>query len=197
MFKLYITIISCFSSAVLFSQSFIKNGSVSEILQYELPGYSIIDTCVGDLNRDNFPDLIVVYGKTSENETSDVIDNPELRPLAIYTGKADRAMNFTTSSDRAVLCVDCGGVMGDPFTGIVIKNGYFTVEHYGGSAWRWTRYITFKYAAKSGDWNLHRDGGDFFHSADPENTNKHSMKTVKDFGIVPFEEYDIYNNEEL
>jgi hypothetical protein len=32
-----------------------------------------------------------------------------------------------------------------PFMALAIKKGYFTVEHYRGSAQRWTRFVTFKY----------------------------------------------------
>lgn len=84
--------------------------------------------------------------------------------------------------------------MGDPFTGVTIKNGYFSVEHYGGSGWRWTRIVTFKYAPAEKNWFLFKDGGDSFHALDPEKV-KTKISTVKNFGKVPFERFDIYKNK--
>lgn len=78
--------------------------------------------------------------------------------------------------------------MGDPFTGLTIKKGYFTVEHYGGSAQRWTRYVTFKYDPASRTWLLHRDGHERFEALDPA----HGATTAQDFGRVPFPRFDIY-----
>lgn len=40
----------------------------------------------------------------------------------------------------------------NPYSGLTIKNGYFSVEHYAGSAWRWTRIPTFKYSKAENDW---------------------------------------------
>jgi hypothetical protein len=93
-----------------------------------------------------------------------------------------------------VLCVDCGGVMGDPFMQVVIKNGYFSIEHYGGSGWRWTRTITFKYSPADSYWYLHKDGNSSFHSADPDKVTT-KIKTIKDFGKLPFDKFDVYKEE--
>lgn len=157
-------------------------------------GYALLDTTAGDLNLDPVPDLVVVLKKKDEETTSDVSEHPELRPLLILLGQADRTYQLAARNDKAVYCVDCGGMMGDPYMETVIKKGYFSVEHYAGSAWRWTRTITFRYAPADGKWYLHKDGGDSFHAAEPEKV-KTSVKTVKDFGKVPFEQFDIYQEE--
>ena len=86
-------------------------------------------------------------------------------------------------------------MMGDSFSQVVIKNGYFTVEHYGGSSWRWTRFVTFRYSATDSDWYLHRDGCDSFHAGNPENVTA-DIKTTKDFRVIPFEKFDIYKEYE-
>lgn len=177
----------------IFGQNFEKEISLS-YLQDSLPeGYAILDTVRGDLNKDDLADLIVLYKKASEEETSDVIDNPEKRPLAIYLGVGSDAFRLVALNENVAYCYDCGGMMGDPYQAIVIKNGYFTIEHYGGSGWRWTRYITFKYSPKDKTWYLHKDGGDSFHAGEPEKVTTNIM-TVSDFGVVPFEEYNIYRD---
>lgn len=157
-------------------------------------GYQVLDLTRGDLNKDAYPDAVMVLYKKDEEKTSDVIDHPEKRPLLILTGQADKSYKLAFRSDNAVYCVNCGGMMGDPFTGITIKDGYFSVEHYGGSGWRWTRIITFKYNPADKSWYLFKDGGDSFHAAEPEKV-KTKVKTVKDFGKIVFQKFDIYKDE--
>ena len=43
------------------------------------------------------------------------------------------------------------------------------------------------------NWFLHSDGGVSYHSSDPENMSE-SILTVEDFGIVPFEAFDIFED---
>jgi hypothetical protein len=161
------------------------------LAQFIPVNYNALDTTSGDLNLDQYSDMIMVLRKNGEDTTSDVVEHPEKRPLLILLGQADNTYKLAARSDNAVYCVDCGGMMGDPFMEVVIKKGYFSIEHYGGSGWRWTRTITFKYAPADNYWYLHKDGGESFHAADPEKI-KTKVKTVKDFGKVPFDSFDIY-----
>lgn len=159
------------------------------------PGYAVLDTVTGDLNSDAHLDLIVVYKQSNEEEISDVVDYPGKRLLVIYTGIGEGAFELAARNENVVLCYDCGGIMGDPYRAVVARDGYFTVEHYGGSAWRWTRLITFKYSIQEKRWLLHKDGGESYHASEPENSTSH-VKTVQDFGIIPFEKYDVYKSGE-
>jgi hypothetical protein len=154
-------------------------------------GYAVLDAARGDLNRDALPDWLVVLNKPNEQKTSDVVDHPTKRPLLLFVGSAGGAYTLAARSDNAVYCVDCGGMMGDPFTGLTIKQGYFTVEHYGGSAHRWTRYVTFRYDPDTRVWLLHRDGSERFHALDPEHGTT-TATTTKNFGRVPLAKFDIY-----
>ena len=154
-------------------------------------GYTVLDAARGDLNRDALPDWLVVLHRPDEQKTSDVIDHPTKRPLLVFVGGAGGTYTLAARSDNAVYCVDCGGIMGDPFMGLAIKKGYFTVEHYGGSAQRWTRYVTFRYDPAARAWLLHRDGHEHFHATDPEHGTT-TATTAKDFGRVPLTKFDIY-----
>ncbi|MDO7875494.1 hypothetical protein Q5H93_12190 [Hymenobacter sp. ASUV-10] len=154
-------------------------------------GYVVLEAERGDLNRDALPDWLVVLHRPDEQKTSDVIDHPTKRPLLLFVGGANGTFTLAARTDNAVYCVDCGGIMGDPFTGLAIKKGYFTVEHYGGSAQRWTRYVTFRYDAATRSWLLHRDGSEHFHALDPEHGTT-TARTSKDFGRVPLQKFDIY-----
>ena len=163
--------------------------------KYIPAGFEALNVTKGDLNRDAYPDFILVLKKKGEEKTSDVIDHPEKRPLLIFLGQADQSFKLAAKSNNSVYCVDCGGMMGDPFTGISIKNGYFSVEHYGGSGHRWTRIVTFKYSPADKNWYLFKDGGDRFHATAPEEV-KTEVKTVKNFGKIPFQKFDIYKDED-
>jgi hypothetical protein len=162
--------------------------------QFVPEGYTAIDTTSGDLNLDDYPDMILVLKKNGEDTTSDVTEHPEKRPLLILTGQADKTYKLAARNDNTVYCIDCGGIMGDPFMEVVIKKGYFSIEHYGGSGWRWTRTITFRYSPADNYWYLHKDGGESFHASEPEKITT-KIETTKDFGKVPFDKFDIYKKD--
>ena len=157
-------------------------------------GYQVLAAEKGDLNRDALPDWAVVLNRPDEQKTSDVVDHPTKRPLLLFVGGPGGTYTLAARTDNAVYCVDCGGIMGDPFEGLTIKSGYFTVEHYGGSAERWTRFVTFRYDPAARTWLLHRDGGERYHSLDPEHGTS-TMRTAKNFGRVPLAKFDIYLHE--
>lgn len=151
--------------------------------------YEMLDSISGDLNRDSYKDLLIIFKNADEEDLSETSDEPIDRPLLIYLRDSLNNYHLITQNNKVVLCYSCGGVFGDPYNGMAVKNGYFTIEHYGGSAWRWTRYITFKYSESDSTWYLHKDGGESFHASDPDNTEI-NIKTVKDFGIVKFEDFE-------
>jgi len=177
----------------LFKQ--VVDNLTSELLEFLPTNYSVLDTVSGDLNLDGINDYILVLKKNGEDTLSNVIDNPEKRPLLILLRDKNNKLKLVRRNDNTVYCIDCGGMMGDPFMGITIKNGYFSVEHYGGSAWRWTRIITYKYSKQDNEWFLHKDGSESFHASEPEKVES-NIKTIKDFGNVKFEEFDIYKEYE-
>lgn len=150
-------------------------------------GYSILDQVKGDINLDGVEDLILVLKSDDEDNGGDTNKN---RWVYLLEGNKEGAYKVVRKSDKTVLCHDCGGTMGDPYQTIVIKNGYFSIEHYGGSGMRWTRIITYKYDKSKNEWFLHKDGGESFHSSNPDKVESSYVKTTKDFGTVKFEDYD-------
>jgi len=165
------------------AQNFPENITLNSLGNIPCIGYEILDTVTGDLNRDKYRDLLVVLKLSIEENNSEAT-----RPLLIYLGQKSGVLKLIARNDNVVLCRNCGGIYGDPYSRMVIKNGYFTIEHYGGSNWRWTRYITFKYSSKDSKWYLHKDGGDSYHISDP-NTVKTEVKTTKDFGTIEFDNF--------
>lgn len=167
-----------------------KQGGIEKFIP---EGYTLLDSATGDLNLDPYPDILLVLKKSGEDSISNVVDYTVKRPLLILIGQADKQFKLSARNDNAVYCVNCGGMMGDPYMGIVIKKGYFSIEHYGGSAWRWTRIITFKYSTADKNWYLHKDGGVYYHTTEPDKMET-NIKTTKEFGKIAFDKFDIYSD---
>lgn len=174
--------------------SFLKEKAkemANELQPFIPKNYLILDTLFCDLNQDGLTDYLLILKNKDEETLSDFSEHPEKRPLLILIRNKANQLELKYQNDNVVFCVDCGGMMGDPYVTLVYKDGYFSVEHYGGSAWRWSRIITFKYNEKKKDWFLHQDGYESFHAADLENIRVIN-ETVKEFGIVRFNEFNIY-----
>lgn len=161
--------------------------SAQQLAPFIPAGYKLLDATSGDLNLDALPDKVLVLQRIDTDTTmaGDTLN----RPLLLLIGEPNRRYRLAARNDRAVMCSSCGGMMGDPYQGITIKKGFFSVEHYGGSGWRWTHISTFKYAPTDRQWYLHREGGEHFHAAEPEKSET-SIETVKDFGRIAFPNYD-------
>ena len=146
-------------------------------------GYTVLDSAFGNLNKDAYPDLLLIL----RNETEKM--NPDTaRPVIVLAGGANGTFKLLGRGDHAVLCANCGGVFGDPYQGITIKNGFFSIEHYGGSSWRWTRVITFKYDPSTSKFKLHRDAGVSFHASNP-NEQTSLVHQKKNYGKLGLDKY--------
>jgi hypothetical protein len=164
-----------------------------ELGQFIPDGYVALGHAYGDLNKDKKDDVILILKNMDEEKTSDVNANVEARPLLIILRQKDGSLKQVARNDSVVLCYNCGGAFGDPYAGISIKNGYFSIEHYGGSSWKWERVITFKYDKKANNWFLHRDGTIRYQ---PSNEiGGEEILTTKDFGKVEFEKFRVYTDQ--
>lgn len=151
-------------------------------------GFVPLDVVYGDINNDKLADLVVVL----HNKQEDTIHSRNIRrPLLLLLNNGDKTYKLAGRNDRVVHCAHCGGSF-DPYSGITIRNCYFSIEHYGGLSMRWTHIVTFRYSAKDHNWLLHKDGSTYFHSSAPDKV-KTEIKTVKQFGRVLFKDY---NNED-
>lgn len=180
-----------------------ETGTLPANLQSFVPaGFAALDTASGDLNMDGKTDMILVLKSLAEDTLSDIggDEQQELRrPMLLLLGQDNGAYTLAARNDNAVLCHNCGGIFGDPFTGITIKNGYFSIEHGIAGGQHWESATTFKYDTGQAKWFEHRDGYISYRMNDkagPEEDalvkDMETQKTVKDFGIVPFEQYDAY-----
>ena len=103
----------------------------------------VIDTATSDFNNDGLRDVAVVleynaglgeYGGTS-------------RQLFILQ-KTKTGYFVSAKCNAAILCQGCGGIFGDPYAGITFKKNVLTINHYGGSSWRWSSNFTFRFQNK-------------------------------------------------
>lgn len=148
-----------------------------------LAGFSVLDSAFGDLNKDGIADKVVVY--KSDREESE----PEsARPLFVFHGTIDSSWVAAGRNDSLVMCASCGGVMGDPYMGISIESNTFSVYHYGGAVWRWSRDITFFYHKKQKQYILKKDTGTTFNAVEP-NDSENDIYNKKEWGKVSLTEY--------
>jgi hypothetical protein len=167
-----------------------------ELLKPFVPaGYHVLFTVAGDLNRDACPDRVVVLDTTavigdSTTEEESTRIRRLRRPLLLLLGEPGGIRyRLAARNYQVVDCADCAGAVGgDPFQQVVIKRGYFSVESYRGSAWRWLQVTTFKYNPADYHWYLHRVGRDSFHVSEPDKVTS-SVSTTRDFGRIRFEQY--------
>lgn len=141
-FKLYIVTIfiiftlKCIAFETSNNTTFSFPKKISNELAIEtiLPArFGIIGTTQGDLNKDDLMDIAVIVADTSETVE---FDAPVY--LGIYFKNSNGSYDLNIVSTTAILCMKCGGVMGNPFAGIEITpKGILQIYHYGGSVERW------------------------------------------------------------
>jgi len=159
-----------------------------QVIEFVLEGHEVMDIQDADLNADGRKDVLLAL-KAIEEENTDDIDNPNPRPLLILTRNKDNSLSLAQRNDNTILCLHCGGVFGDPYNGMVIKGNYFSVQHFGGSNWKWTRILTYKYDEAQQNWYLHKDGGS---EISPAQETTEWVKDTKDFGTIEFKNFNIY-----
>ncbi len=160
-------------------------------------GYTTINVTSGNLNLDDFSDTILVLKKNGEESNQ----NEDRRPILIVSGQPNKSFKLEKRNDNAVFCYACGGIGGDPFVGITIKNGYFSIEHGVAGGQHWDQITTFKYNKSKSNWFLYKDGFESYELGDNPDGNAlvrtvNKQETVKDFGAISIDNYDIYKRAE-
>jgi hypothetical protein len=150
-----------------------------------LSDYEILDLIKGDLNQDRFEDMIIVYNKINQNIEDE-------RVLAIYFAYG-QGYELHAISSNAIGSKTCGGFFGDCYNGIDIKDGYFSVNYYGGSGnHKWLVNSTFKYDRVEDCFFLTRvaEAGSKTYAVEMDHKEADSFVTAEQFGTVSFQDYD-------
>ena len=178
--------------------------TLPDILKAFIPnGYSVINFSTGDANLDGMTDEILVLRKNTEETTSSYAEGkPDKRPLLLLLGQVNNTYKLAYRNDNAVYCIDCGGAFGDPFTGTTIKNGYFSIEHGISGGQHWEQVTTFKFDKAKGVWFLYKDHFISYKLNESNNENAEALvketdklETAKNFGVVSFDNFNIYSNK--
>lgn len=142
-----------------------------------------------DLNSDGREDFILVLEK--ENPAKDPDDFPvDQRPLLILLRGADSKLALAKRNDQIIMCSQCGGVFGDPFEGVIARRNSFSVEHYGGSAWRWQYSYKFNYSRIDKTWQLVRVQEVNFHTFEPNKAKTRIYTPPRHFGKIDIADFD-------
>ncbi len=115
----------------------------------EIPSYdhyTIVDTVSGDLDKDLNKELVVIFNKGTDDEINGVP-----REIIIYKLE-DGKWVVWKRSEKALFGSMDGGMMGDPYGEMEIKNGILHISQNGGSSYKWT--FTDKYRFQDGEFYL-------------------------------------------
>lgn len=159
----------------------------AEAQSFILDGYEPLDYVTGDLNGDKKMDAILVLHAPGEDSLD--YDASPVRPLLLLIRQANGKLKQVERNDRAIMCVKCGGVFGDPYNGIEIAKNGFTLHFYGGSNWRWNYDYRFSYKPLAKTWQLTRESQGSYHTSDP-NKVKETVIDEAELGTLPIGKFD-------
>jgi hypothetical protein len=184
-------------------QNLNENGTVNSFIP---KGYLILDMVSGELNGDNYKDVLLVLKKEGE----DTMYNPApKRLLYILTGGPGDEYKLSAKNENAIYNHDEGGVSkSEPYDGIKIEKDIFIIEHSGGmGAFHWMSKIYFQYSSKEHRWCLYKNKthevtldyhyGDTIKSDEYHITvasDSTHIETELDFGKIYFENFDIHKH---
>ena len=153
-------------------------------------GSCAIAIAKGDLDRDGRSDLLLILERPDSLPSEPDLPN-RTRTLLVLVSQPGGELREAARSDRAVLCSTCGGSFGDPFEGVeIVRPGEFTVQHHGGSSWRWRADFTFRYSRRDRAWQLVRVSELSYHASDPERMTRRISRPPKHFGRIDLQEFD-------
>ena len=164
----------------------------ADVMPFVEAGTKAIAIEKADLNGDGREDFILVLEK--EQPAKDADDFPiGQRPLLILLRGADGKLTVAKRNNRIVMCSQCGGVFGDPFEGVIAGRNTFSVEHYGGSSWRWKYSYKFNYSRIDKTWQLIRVEDISYHTSNPNKATTKIYTPPKHFGKIDVANFDPEN----
>src|SRR5215831_8996990 len=180
-------ILVCLSTPLLLAAQELK--IPAEINPFIEAGTKAIALEKADLNGDGKEDFILVLEKQSPAKNTD--DFPiNQRPLLILLRGADGKLTRAKRNEKIVMCSQCGGVFGDPFEGVIAGPGTFSVEHYGGSSWRWKYSYKFNYSRIDKTWELVRVEEVNYHTSNPDKATTKIYTPPRHFGKIDIADFD-------
>ena len=106
---------------------------------------------------------------------------------------ADGKLTSAKRNERIVMCSQCGGVFGDPFEAVIASRNTFSVEHYGGSNWRWKYSYKFNYSRIDKTWQLVRVEELNYHTSNPNKVATKIYTPPRHFGKIDVADFNPEN----
>ncbi len=126
-------------------------------------GYTILAQEEGDLTKDSIAEKVIVFN------TDDSTDFGTIREIDIYK-KSDNKWSLLASSKNAIGRSEDGGMMGDPFESIEIKDGILIIKQSGGSCWKWFKTDKYRFQNNAfeliGYTNIYGKACEYFENVD-------------------------------
>lgn len=161
----------------------------AEIKNFILNGYEALDYTTGDLNNDKKSDAILILKIIGEDTVqTENYDDPK-RPMLLLLRQKNDALKLAARNDEVVMCRQCGGVFGDPYENVSINSFSFSLNFYGGSAWRWSHEYTFRYNAAKKDWFIFKESQTSYWNGDPEKSFSSATILDNELPDIPFSKY--------
>jgi len=157
-------------------------------------GEVVYDFRKADLNGDGLSDYIFIVTDCDGDCLED-----DYRILKIAIRSSDGRLKIVKSNDKIMLCKECGGVFGDPYTGMEAGYKWFSVSHAQGGNDRLFHTYTFRYSRKDRTWQLvlAREG---WSDLDPVTLDlvpvEHVYQPPKDYGKIDIADFDPDNYRE-
>ncbi len=140
-----------------------------------------------DLDGNGQQDYVLV---TEERASREEGESAGGRTLWILVRGPDGRLMLAKSNASAIYSADMGGMMGDPFVGVSASTRSFEIEHYGGSAWRWSTSSRFNYSKRDNTWQLVRVQNESFHAPDANDSEVTVETPPKHFGKIDIADFD-------
>ncbi|MDB5747239.1 MAG: hypothetical protein JWP72_2087 [Massilia sp.] len=157
----------------------------AELAPFVEPGTRLASFDAADMNGDGTQDYVVILQRDDETGT---------RPLLIIGREKTGVLKLLKRNDQLVGCESCGGMMGDPFQELVVRDKGFTVSNAGGSRGRWSHSFEFKYARRDDTWQLVRAEESSYDAPDPDTSLKTSVYLPpRDFGKIDIADFDPFD----
>jgi hypothetical protein len=169
----------------------------AELKPFVRSGYEVLDWGTEDLNGDKRKDYVLILKKQGEDTVGVESDVWTIqRPLLLLTKKADGALQLAIENNELVYCRHCGGAMGDPYDGLTLSPGVIKLDFYGGSNWRWSQAILFRYDKIKKDWFMEVDNLSSFQAMDMDKTLSEAVIKRIETGDIRLKDYNTdYNRD--
>jgi len=148
-------------------------------------GYAILDSISGNLNMDEYADMILILRQKGE----DTLTEQRLHRLMLLLTGQRYGYKESARSETVVSSVNFCNLMGNTYTTTTIKKGTFSVRHVCSGTPKMQMVTTFTYNAKQKYWYCTAEVVQYW---DPNLPDQPVKKKVR-HNLIKFDEYDIYN----